>query len=243
MLVGRNVSKKFRIPLERRTTLFEEVVAFIKGGRRSEELQALRNVSFEVKTGEIFGIIGPNGSGKTTLLGIIANIIYPDEGELIVEGRITPILALGVGFNPELTAKENVYLYGALIGMEKEELKSKYEGIFKFAELKRFEAMKLKNFSSGMNARLAFSTAIATEPDILLVDEVLAVGDIAFQIKCMNEIKKLNENGTTIIFVSHNIEAVRSLCERAMFLNNGEAVEVGDVAEVVNTYLDFSSKR
>ncbi|KAF5411923.1 MAG: lipopolysaccharide transport system ATP-binding protein [Candidatus Methanophagaceae archaeon] len=243
MLVGKNVSKKFRIPIERRTTLFEEVVAFMKGSRRYEKLQALRNVSFEVKTGEIFGIIGPNGSGKTTLLGIIANIIYPDEGELIVEGRITPILALGVGFNPELTAKENVYLYGALVGMKKGEIKAKYEGIFKFAELRRFEAMKLKNFSSGMNARLAFSTAIATEPDILLVDEVLAVGDIAFQIKCMDEIKKLNENGTTIIFVSHNIEAVRSLCERAMFLNNGEVVEVGDVAEVVNTYLDFSSKR
>ncbi len=243
MLVGKNVSKKFRIPIERRTTLFEEVVAFMKGSRRYEKLQALRNVSFEVKTGEIFGIIGPNGSGKTTLLGIIANIIYPDEGELIVEGRITPILALGVGFNPELTAKENVYLYGALVGMKKGEIKSKYEGILKFAELRRFEAMKLKNFSSGMNARLAFSTAIATEPDILLVDEVLAVGDIAFQIKCMDEIKKLNENGTTIIFVSHNIEAVRSLCERAMFLNNGEVVEVGDVAEVVNTYLDFSSKR
>jgi len=243
MLVGKNVSKKFRIPIERRTTLFEEVVAFMKGSRRYEKLQALRNVSFEVKTGEIFGIIGPNGSGKTTLLGIIANIIYPDEGELIVEGRITPILALGVGFNPELTAKENVYLYGALVGMKKGEIKSKYEGILKFAELRRFEAMKLKNFSSGMNARLAFSTAIATEPDILLVDEVLAVGDIAFQIKCMDEIKKLNENGTTIIFVSHNIEAVRSLCERAMFLNNGEVVEVGDVAEVVDTYLDFSSKR
>jgi len=230
MLVGKNVSKKFRIPIERRTTLFEEVVAFMKGSRRYEKLQALRNVSFEVKTGEIFGIIGPNGSGKTTLLGIIANIIYPDEGELIVEGRITPILALGVGFNPELTAKENVYLYGALVGMKKGEIKSKYEGIFKLSELRRFEAMKLKNFSSGMNARLAFSTAIATEPDILLVDEVLAVGDIAFQIKCMDEIKKLNENGTTIIFVSHNIEAVRSLCERAMFLNNGEVVEVGDVA-------------
>ena len=181
MIIGRNISKKFRIPGERRNTLFEEVVAFVKGSRRYEEFWALRQVSFEIKAGEIFGITGPNGSGKTTLLGIIANIIYPNEGELIVNGRVTPILALGVGFNPELTARENVYLYGALMGMKREEMVEKYEGIFKFAVLRRFENMKLKNFSSGMNARLAFSTAIATEPDILLVDEVLAVGDMEFQ--------------------------------------------------------------
>ena len=242
MITGKNLSKKFRIPSERRNTLFEEVVAFIKGSRRYEEFWALKNVSFEIKEEEIFGVTGPNGSGKTTLLGIIANIIYPDGGELIVNGRITPILALGVGFNPELTARENVYLYGALMGMKRVKMAEKYEEVFEFAELRRFENMKLKNFSSGMNARLAFSTAVATEPDILLVDEVLAVGDIEFQRKCMDEINKLNNNGTTIIFVSHNVEAVRDLCERAMFLNNGEVIAIGDAEEVVDTYLNFVGK-
>jgi ABC-type polysaccharide/polyol phosphate transport system ATPase subunit len=239
MIIGRNISKMFRIPSERRNTLFEEIVAFVKGRRRYEEFWALKNVSFEVEEGEIFGITGPNGSGKTTLLGIIANIIYQDEGELIVNGKITPILALGVGFNPELTAMENVYLYGALMGMKRGRMEDKYEEVFEFAELRRFENMKLKNFSSGMNARLAFSTAVATEPDILLLDEVMAVGDMEFQRKCMDEINKLNNNGTTIVFVSHDVEAVRNLCERAMFLNNGEVVAIGDAKEVVNTYLDF----
>lgn len=239
MITGRNISKKFRIPTEKRDTLFEEVVAFIKGKRKYEEFWALKNVSFEVEEGEIFGITGPNGSGKTTLLGIIAGIMYPDEGEMTVKGKITPILALGVGFNPELTARENVYLYGALMGMKREKMKEKYEEVFEFAELRRFENMKLKNFSSGMNARLAFSTAVATEPDILLLDEVMAVGDMEFQRKCMDEINKLNNNGTTIVFVSHNVEAVRSLCGRAMFLNNGEVMAIGDAEEVVNAYLNF----
>lgn len=238
MIIGRNISKKFRIPGERRNTLFEEIVAFVKGRRRYEEFWALKNVSFEVKEGEIFGITGPNGSGKTTLLEIIADIINPDEGELIVNGRITPILALGVGFNPELTARENVFLYGALMGVKRVKMEEKYRAIFEFAELKRFENMKLKNFSSGMNARLAFSTAIATEPDILLLDEVLAVGDIEFQRKCMAEINNVNKKGTTIVFVSHSVEAVRDLCERAMFLDNGEVIAIGDADEVVNTYLN-----
>ena len=239
MIIGRNISKMFRIPSERRDTLFEAVMAFVKGRRRYEEFWALKNVSFEVKEGEIFGITGPNGSGKTTLLEIIAAIICQDEGELIVNGRITPILALGVGFNPELTARENVFLYGALMGMKRGRMEEKYEEVFEFAELKRFENMKLKNFSSGMNARLAFSTAVATEPDILLLDEVLAVGDIEFQRKCMAEINKLNNNGTTIVFVSHDVEAVRNLCGRAMFLNKGEVMAIGDAEAVANTYLSF----
>ena len=238
MIIGKNISKMFRIPSERRNTLFEAVISFVKGGRRYDEFWALKNVSFDVKEGEIFGITGPNGSGKTTLLEIIANIIYQDEGELIVNGRITPILALGVGFNLELTARENVFLYGALMGVKRVKMEDKYEEVFEFAELKRFENMKLKNFSSGMNARLAFSTAIATEPNILLLDEVLAVGDIEFQRKCMAEINRVNKNGTTIVFVSHSIAAVRDLCERAMFLDNGEVLAIGAVDEVVNTYLN-----
>ncbi|NQE53177.1 lipopolysaccharide transport system ATP-binding protein [ANME-1 cluster archaeon GoMg3.2] len=238
MIIGKNISKMFRIPSEKRNTLFEALMAFVKGRSKYDEFWALKNVSFEVKEGEIFGITGPNGSGKTTLLGIIADIIYPDEGELIVKGRITPILALGVGFNPELTARENVFLYGALMGMKRGRMEDKYRAIFEFAELKRFENMKLKNFSSGMNARLAFSTAIATEPDILLLDEVLAVGDIEFQRKCMAEINNVNKKGTTIVFVSHSVEAVRDLCERAMFLDNGAVIAIGAADEVVNTYLN-----
>ena len=215
------VSKKFKLPTEKRYTLFEELLAFLKGKRDFVEFWALKDVSFKVRRGEVFGITGPNGSGKSTLLKIVAGVLQPDAGRVHVEGKVTPILELGVGFNPELTAKENVYLYGIIMGMSRDGVKKKMEEIFRFAELEKFKNLKLKNFSSGMYARLAFSTAIATEPDILLIDEVLAVGDSSFQKKCIEKIRELKGNGTTMIVVSHSVELLRSVCDRIAFLENG----------------------
>lgn len=237
MIKVEKVSKKFRLPTEKRTTLFEEILAFIKGRRKFTEFWALRDVSFSVDKKEIFGIIGPNGSGKSTLLKLIAGILYPDEGKIYVEGKITPILELGVGFDPELTAKENVYLYGVIMGMKRNEIKKRTEEIFKFAELEKFRNMKLKNFSSGMYARLAFATAIATEPEILLIDEVLAVGDINFQKKCIERIKELNKNGTTIVLVSHSPALIKELSNRAMLLENGSIKAIGSPEEVLKAYI------
>jgi len=216
-----NVSKKFRIPLERRSTLFEEIVSFITGKRDYTEFWALRNVNLSVRKGKVVGITGPNGSGKSTLLKIVAGVIYPDEGTVEVRGKVTPILELGVGFNPELSAIENVYLYGVIMGMSRKEIERKSEEIFRFAELERFRKMKLKNYSSGMYARLAFATAVATEPEVLLIDEVLAVGDANFQRKCIAKIKELKENGTTMMIVSHGIEQLKEVCDKIYYLENG----------------------
>ncbi|MDI9643097.1 MAG: ABC transporter ATP-binding protein [Archaeoglobales archaeon] len=237
MIEVERVSKKFRLPTEKRTTLFEEILAFIKGKREFTEFWALKDVSFKVENGEILGIIGPNGSGKSTLLKIIAGILYPDEGKVYVRGKITPILELGVGFDPELTAKENAYLYGVIMGFKRSEIRSKIDEIFKFAELEKFRNMKLKNFSSGMYARLAFATAVATEPEILLIDEVLAVGDISFQKRCIERIKELNENGTTIILVSHSPNLIKELCKRSMLLENGSVKAIGSPEEVIKAYI------
>ena len=221
MIKLENVSKKFRIPSEKRYTLFEEVVSFITGKRNYVEFWALKNVNLSVRKGEVVGITGPNGSGKSTLLKIIAGVIYPDEGKVEVLGRVTPILELGVGFNPELTALENVNLYGVLMGMSKKEIERKSEEIFKFAELEKFRNMKLKNFSSGMYARLAFATAVATEPEILLVDEVLAVGDTSFQKKCIAKIRELKNNGTTMVVVSHSVDLLCEISDKIYLLEKG----------------------
>jgi len=221
MIKLENVSKKFRIPSEKRYTLFEEVVSFITGKRNYVEFWALKNVNLSVRKGEVVGITGPNGSGKSTLLKIIAGVIYPDEGKVEVLGRVTPILELGVGFNPELTALENVNLYGVLMGMSKKKIERKSEEIFKFAELEKFRNMKLKNFSSGMYARLAFATAVATEPEILLVDEVLAVGDTSFQKKCIAKIRELKNNGTTMVVVSHSVDLLCEISDKIYLLEKG----------------------
>lgn len=237
MIEAERISKKFRIPSEKRFTLFEELSAFFKGKRDFVEFWALRDVSFRVKKGETFGIFGPNGSGKSTILKIIAGILYPDSGSLSVSGKVTPILELGVGFNPELTAKENVYLYGVIMGMGKEEIREKIEEIFRFAELEKFKNMKLKNYSSGMYARLAFATAVATEPEILLIDEVLAVGDISFQRKCIGRIRELKQNGTTIVFVSHSPNILLEFCDRVMLLEAGTVKAIGEPGKVLEGYL------
>jgi len=238
-----DVSKKFKIPHEKRTTIFEHLVALVRKRLSYEEFWALKDVSFKVEPGEAFGIIGENGSGKTTLLRILARIMRPDTGSATVNGRVACILELGTGFQAELTAKENVDIYATIMGMTRGETKARYDAIIDFAELRQFEDMKLKNFSSGMYVRLAFSTAIHTDPDIILLDEVLAVGDEAFQRKCLDKIYALKAQGKTIVFVAHALPAVGALCERAMALDNGRVLSIGDTNKVIADYLDHVSQR
>jgi lipopolysaccharide transport system ATP-binding protein len=233
-----HLSKQFRIPHERKITVFQHVAGLFRGGSYSYEVfDALQDISFAVKHGEAFGVIGPNGSGKSTLLKILAGVLYPDAGGFQVNGKIAPFLELGVGFQPDLTAKENIYLYGAIMGLTRKEIARKYDEILEFADLKRFESMKLKNFSSGMAVRLAFSTAIQTDPDILLVDEVLSVGDEAFQRKCTGKIDEIRREGKTILFVSHALESIRGLCNRSILLKDGKIISSGATPEVIESYL------
>lgn len=239
-IVVDNISKCFHIPIEKKRTVYENLIGLFSGDQSYEEFWALKNVSFTVKHGETFGVIGPNGSGKSTLLKMLAGVLYPDSGSLKVNGKVAPFLELGVGFQPELTAKQNVYLYGAIMGLTRKEVDKKYDNILDFAELKRFENMKLRNFSSGMYVRLAFSIAIQTEPDIMLLDEVLAVGDEHFQKKCMDKIEEIRKSGKTIIYVSHALDSVQKLCSKSILLSNGKSVVIGDTDKIIAQYLQMS---
>jgi len=228
--------KTFQIPHERRTTLFENLAGMMKP-RRYETYTALKDVSFAVDEGECVGIIGDNGSGKSTLLKIIANILRPTRGKVSVEGKMTPFLELGVGFQPDLTVKENVGVYATVMGLSRKMIKERTDNIIDFAGLQKFEDTKLKNLSSGMQVRLAFSTAIQTDPDILLVDEVLAVGDREFQQKCFEVFNRYRREGVTILFVSHDLGAVRRFCSKTLMLKSGKQVEFGDTNEVIDKYV------
>jgi lipopolysaccharide transport system ATP-binding protein len=236
-IVVDNISKRFRIPHEKKTTLFQNIVGVIKRQFNYEEFWALKNLSFRVEKGETFGIIGRNGSGKSTLLKILAKVLYPDAGSVLMNGKIASFLELGVGFQPELTAEENVYIYSSILGMSRREVRASYPDIFDFAEMRKFENMKLKNLSSGMYMRLAFSTAIHANPDTLLIDEVFAVGDEAFKKKCEDKVNEFRNQGKTIIFVSHDLKAVRSLCQKSLLLNEGNSVSIGNTEKVINDYL------
>lgn len=236
-VVVKNLSKRFRIPHERKLTVYENIVGLIKGGSYSyEEFQVLNDISFAIERGETFGVIGPNGSGKSTLLKILAGVLYPDCGSIKMNGKVAPFLELGIGFQPELTAKENIFLYGAIMGLTKRQIEDRYEKILDFAELKRFENMRLKNFSSGMYVRLGFSTAIQADPDIMLVDEVLSVGDESFQKKCGQKIDEIRSAGKTILLVSHSLGTVKQLCSRCLLMNQGRMMMLGETEEVLETY-------
>ncbi len=230
------ISKRFRIPHHKKTTLFQNAIGLIKRQQTYEEFWALKDVSFDVNRGETFGIIGRNGSGKSTLLKLLARVLYPDGGSILINGKTASFLELGIGFQPELTAAENVYIYSSVLGRGRRQTDRVYEAIFEFAELKRFEDMKLKNFSSGMYARLAFSTAIHTDPDTLLIDEVLAVGDEPFQQKCSDTIYDLRKKGRTIIFVSHDLRSIGNLCQRALLLDGGRQMIIDSADKVIETY-------
>lgn len=231
------ISKHFRIPKERKQTTYDHLVGLLPGKNTSyDEFWALKEISFSVRRGETFGVIGANGSGKSTLLKILAGVLYPDSGTVQVNGKIAPFLELGVGFQPDLTAKENIYLYGSIMGLSKKQITQRYDEILDFSELHRFENMKLKNFSSGMTVRLAFATAVQTDPDILLVDEVLAVGDESFQRRCSEKIEEIRRQGKTIILVSHALGSVEAMCERCMLLDHGRVRQIGEVGQIIAEY-------
>jgi lipopolysaccharide transport system ATP-binding protein len=232
-----NVSKRFRIPHEKKTTVFQNIMGLIRRQFSYEEFWALKDVNFEVGRGEAFGIIGRNGSGKSTLLKILAKVLYPDSGSVAITGKVASFLQLGVGFQEELTGRENVYIYASILGLSRRQVDKVYDDIIDFAELKKFENMKLKNFSSGMNVRLAFSTAIYAVPDTLLLDEVLAVGDEAFRKKCRDKMDQFKIEGKTIVYVSHDLKSVQELCQRTMLLSQGRIVSIGESENVVNEYL------
>ena len=238
-----NISKKYRIPHEKKSTLFQNIVGVIKRQFSYEEFWALKDVSFEVKRGEALGIIGRNGSGKSTLLKVLARILYPDSGSVSINGKVACFLQLGVGFQPELTARENVYIYSSILGLKRREVDRMYDDIFDFAELRKFENMKLKNFSSGMSMRLAFATAFHAVPDTMLIDEVFAVGDEAFRKKCSDKMIQFKAEGKTIVFVSHSLDSVKQLCGRSMLLHEGRIVTTGDTEEVVDHYLAMLQKK
>jgi lipopolysaccharide transport system ATP-binding protein len=233
--------KKFKIPHERRTTILENIAGALQmlAGKTFtyEEFWVLKEVSFHITSGESLGVIGENGSGKSTLLKILAKILRPDRGKVETNGRIAPILELGVGFHPELTAKENILVYGTIMGLKNSELKKRLDPILQFADLERFRDAKLKNLSSGMQMRLGFSVAIETDPDIFLIDEALAVGDFEFQQKCLSKFKEFKNEGKTIILVSHALNLVKEFCEKTLLLSRGEMISFGETEKVVNEYL------
>ena len=230
-----SVSKDFVLPHEKKNSL-KHVVTSMFDRKTTTRQRALQGVSFEVREGEFFGIVGRNGSGKSTMLKILAGIYQPTKGHVHVHGKLVPFIELGVGFNPELTGKENVFLNGALLGFSEKQVAAMYNDIVAFAELERFMDQKLKNYSSGMQVRLAFSVAIMAEADILLIDEVLAVGDADFQRKCFEYFKSLKKRKKTVVFVSHDMSAVQQYCDRAVLIDKSKVIDIGDPAKIAMEY-------
>lgn len=239
-----SVSKDFQLPHERNTSVKQAFVNPFRSAmhKNTTHQHALKNVSFEVKKGEFFGIVGRNGSGKSTLLKLLAGIYQPTKGSIKTKGKLVPFIELGVGFNPELTGRQNVFLNGALLGFSNKEVQVMYEDIVAFAELKDFMDQKLKNYSSGMQVRLAFSMAVRAKADILLIDEVLAVGDADFQRKCFDYFKNLKKENITVVFVSHDMDAVREYCDRSALIENSKLVTVGPSNKVAAQYTKLFSE-
>ena len=231
-----NLKKSFKLPTDKSWGLKQAILNRIKGIKGYVKQEVLKGVSFEVKKGEFLGIVGRNGSGKSTLLKILSQIYVPDSGKIKVNGSLVPFIELGVGFNPELTGKENIYLNGAMLGFSNAEMDEMYDDIVSFAELEPFMHQKLKNYSSGMQVRLAFSIAIRARGDILILDEVLAVGDAAFQEKCNQYFADL-KGEQTIILVTHDMENVRRFCDRAILLEDGKIIKDGKPDKVADAYL------
>ncbi|MBP2098407.1 ABC transporter ATP-binding protein [Enterococcus rivorum] len=230
------VCKDFKLPTESTSSLKRTIVNYFKGIKGYREQKVLRDISFEVEKGDFFGVVGRNGSGKSTLLKIISEIYVPEKGKVEVDGKLVSFIELGVGFNHELTGKENVYLNGALLGFSTDEIDEIYDDIVEFAELTDFMNQKLKNYSSGMQVRLAFSVAIQSKSDILVLDEVLAVGDEAFQRKCNDYFMQAREDKKTIVLVTHSMDAVRKYCNKAMMIDKGEVKIIGTPEDVANQY-------
>ena len=231
-----NVGMRFRLPTERVDSAKEYCIKLLKRRLHYTDFEVLSDVSFEVKRGESVGLIGRNGAGKSTLLRIIAGIIEPTSGSVKTRGNVVPLLKLGAGFDPDATGKENIFLNGAMLGYTHKEMALKYDAIVEFAELEKFMDTPLKNYSQGMLSRLGFSIAVDVRPDILLIDEILAVGDAPFQKKCAKKLDQLRESGTTFIVVSHSTNQILRLCQKAVYLKNGRVVECGEARSVVERY-------
>ena len=236
MIKADNISICYRMSYDRVKSIKEYVVQLIKGKIKYEEFWALRGVSFEVKKGEVLGIIGHNGAGKSTLLRIISGILKPTTGSVQVKGTVVPMLELGSGFDFDLTGRENIFLNGAILGYSESFLKEKYDEIVAFSELGKFIEVPIRNYSSGMVMRLAFSIATVVNPDILIVDEILAVGDADFQEKSRRRMLELMSGGTTVLFVSHSLDQIREMCDRVLWIEHGETQMLGETAAVCDAY-------
>ena len=235
-ITANNLGKWYRVQGSVAPTLLGTLTQWMRGGR-VERFWAMKDVSFEIPRGRTVGVIGPNGSGKSSLLGLVAGTIYPSEGTVRAEGRVASLLELGAGFHSELTGRENVFLNAAILGIPREDVKKRFDHIVEFAGLREFIDMPVKHYSSGMYVRLGFAVAVETDPDVLLVDEVLAVGDIAFQLKCLGRIREFQRKGKTILFVSHALQTVEEFCHEAFLIHHGKLVERGDPSEVILKYI------
>ena len=241
-----HVSMKFNLGIEKEFSIkqaFVNFFSFNKPKKKKEEFWALKDVSFSVKKGEVVGLIGSNGAGKSTMLKVVSGVMKPTKGKVTVNGVISPMIELGAGFDSELTARENIFLNGAILGYSKEFLESKFEEIVEFSELRDFLDVPVKNFSSGMTAKLAFSIATIVNPEILIVDEILSVGDIKFQEKSKNKMLEMIKGGTTVLYVSHSLESIKQLCDRVIWLEHGKIVKIGDTDKICKEYYDSQMKK
>ena len=247
MISVRDVSMRFNLGIEKGFSIKQAFVETFNPAKRNERKMhdarnnfwALSDVSFDVHRGEVIGLVGTNGAGKSTLLKAVCGVYKPTKGSVVANGNICPMIELGAGFDPELTAAENIFLNGSIMGYSKEFLNERYEDIVNFAELHNFMDVPIKNFSSGMMARLAFSVATITDPEILIVDEILSVGDPAFQTKSEKKMMSMINGGTTVLYVSHSINSIRRLCNRVIWLDHGRVVAVGETNRIVNAYLRY----
>ena len=238
MIKLENISMRFNLGIEKNFSIKEAFIAVFDKSRRQKktEFWALSDVSFDVKKGEVIGLIGSNGAGKSTLLKVVSGVMKPTKGKVTVNGQISPMIELGAGFDPELTARENIYLNGSILGYSKEFINEKFEEIVEFSELRNFLDAPVKNFSSGMVAKLAFSIATVVDPEILIVDEILSVGDIKFQEKSKNKMMQMIKGGTTVLYVSHSLESIEELCDRVVWLEHGKVIKVGNTKEICREY-------
>lgn len=245
MIKLENVSMEFNLGIEKNFSIKQAVINFLSPKhkkKKKEYFWALNDVSFEVKKGEVVGLIGSNGAGKSTLLKVVSGVMKPTKGNVTVNGVISPMIELGAGFDSELTARENIFLNGAILGYSKQFIESKFEEIVDFSELREFLDVPVKNFSSGMTAKLAFSIATVVNPEILIVDEILSVGDIKFQEKSKKKMLEMIKGGTTVLYVSHSLPSIKELCDRVVWIEHGKIIEIGNAKEVCEKYYNAQMK-
>ena len=247
MINLKNVSMRFNLGIEKDNslkTIFIRLFSFKKKSRKNKnEFWALKDVTFHIDKGDVVGIVGSNGAGKSTLLKVVSGVLKPTTGTVEVEGALSPMIELGAGFDGELTARENIFLNGAILGYSKEFITEKFDEIVEFSELKDFLDVPIKNFSSGMTAKLAFSISTVVEPEILIVDEILSVGDMKFQEKSKQKMMSMIEGGTTVLYVSHSLQSIRDLCTKVIWLDHGKIVKMGKTKEICDDYFETTMKK